>query len=603
MSKIGDLWFALRGDDKTLQVDVKKAGAKAGDSFGAQFKKSWSGQNIGKGLVQGLGLAGGLGAANLLGNALGAVQDLIGDSITAASDLNETMSKSQVVFGRASSTISKWGDTTAKAIGISKQAAIEAAATFGNFFVGLGKGQSEAADMSKNVVNLAGDLASFNNLDPTDVLDKLRAGLAGEAEPLRRLGVFLTEAKVKAKAMALGLADANGEVSEGAKVTARYHLILEETTTAQGDFARTADGLANSQRTANAVLKDTEAQLGQKLLPAQLAATQAQIDLIEGVGRLEGGLSDAGANLDGFIGQLGDLVGVESGLTERSAQHWALIASNVERATDDSTTSVESMRGAMVTDSKATGKALEGVGKSAGKMEETVTHHADGTAKSIDEMKDDIVDDARELIDDAFDPIIAHDKLIATNAEIAAAKRVIASGKASKAEIADAKATLHSAQKDQAELVLTLARAGQTGSKAYKQGVAALRESVKNATGPTKVYLQGVLDKILAIEKAGKVVPINIVYSHSVSDGGPPRRAAGAPQQANQPYWVGERGPELHVPATNGRILTTAQSMAAVAGGTGGGATINVQLPVSARPDPFETASALRRLNDFGVLG
>jgi phage-related protein len=188
-------------------------------------------------------------------------------SFDAASDLNESLSKSQVVFGEFAAEIARFGDTAAKNLGLSKQQAIEAAATFGNLFRTMGLGAPETAAMSQNIVKLASDLASFNNIDPAEALEKLRSGLVGEAEPLRALGVQLTEATVKTKAMELGLADSNGELSESAKVQARYALILEQTQTAQGDFARTADGAANKQRILSAQFKDTAANIGNKLIP------------------------------------------------------------------------------------------------------------------------------------------------------------------------------------------------------------------------------------------------------------------------------------------------------------------------------------------------
>lgn len=201
----------------------------------------------------------------LVKEALELMVSRVGDAIAASSALSESLSKNRVVFGSSASDIERFGDTAASALGISKRAAVETAATFGNLFTGLDIGQSKAADMSKRLVTLASDLASFNNMDPTEVLDKLRSGLSGEAEPLRRVGVFLTEAKVRAKAMELGLADAHGELSEGAKVLARYQLILDETKTAQGDFARTAGETANMQRRVNAALEDAQARQGKEI--------------------------------------------------------------------------------------------------------------------------------------------------------------------------------------------------------------------------------------------------------------------------------------------------------------------------------------------------
>lgn len=193
-------------------------------------------------------------------------------SVAAASNLNESMSKVQVVFGKSAKSIQDFASTAAAKLGMSKQAALEASGSFGNLFTTMGLGKTDAAEMSTGLVKLAADLASFNNLSPEEVLEKLRSGLVGQTEPLRSLGVNLTAAGVQAKAMEMGLADANGTVSQAAMVQARYALILDQTKTAQGDFARTADGMANKMRTAKAQLIDAAATLGEKLLPYAIKA-------------------------------------------------------------------------------------------------------------------------------------------------------------------------------------------------------------------------------------------------------------------------------------------------------------------------------------------
>jgi hypothetical protein len=202
-------------------------------------------------------------------------------SIKAASDLEETRNKVKVVFGDMSESMLQWGKDAATAFGMSQQQALEAAGTFGNLFTSMGLGKGPAADMSQGLVKLAADLASFNNLDPGIVLEKLRSGLVGEVEPLRTLGINLTMNATKAKAMEMGLADANGEVSQSALLQARYALILEQSANAQGDFARTADGLANSSRIMNAQWKDALAILGKNLLPIALAVVKTLNRMLE----------------------------------------------------------------------------------------------------------------------------------------------------------------------------------------------------------------------------------------------------------------------------------------------------------------------------------
>lgn len=188
-------------------------------------------------------------------------------SIEAASDLSETISKVGRVFGDNADEVLAFGENAATALGMSKNEALSAAGTFGNLFRAMGMTEDTSADMSTSLVQLAGDLASFNNMDPTEVLDKLRAGLSGESEPLKSLGVNLNEATIKAKAMQMGLTDASGTLSAAAKAQATYALILEQTTLAQGDFARTSDGLANQTRILKAQFADASAELGAKLLP------------------------------------------------------------------------------------------------------------------------------------------------------------------------------------------------------------------------------------------------------------------------------------------------------------------------------------------------
>lgn len=190
-------------------------------------------------------------------------------AIDAASDLAESQSKVGVVFGSSAQKIVNWSKTAATSMGMSQQTALEAAGTFGNLFVAMNMGQRPAAAMSTRLVQLAADLASFNNVSPEEALDALRSGLVGETEPLRRFGVNLDDASLRQRALAMGLMTTTSSVLPPAiKAQAAYALIMDQTSTAQGDYARTADGAANSQRTLAAQMKDAEANLGSAVLPA-----------------------------------------------------------------------------------------------------------------------------------------------------------------------------------------------------------------------------------------------------------------------------------------------------------------------------------------------
>jgi hypothetical protein len=215
-------------------------------------------------------------AAATIGVVGAAAAKVAKDSIAAASDLNETQSKVAVVFGKSAAQVLNFGKTSATSLGQSSQQAEEAAATFGNLFVAMKLGQGQSAQMSTKLVQLAGDLASFNNVDPATALEALRSGLVGEVEPLRKFGVNLDDASLRLEAVKLGLEKTTKQVLPPAiKAQAAYALIMEQTKTAQGDFQRTSGGLANQQRILTAEFQNAEAGIGrgsQPSLPTRLNA-------------------------------------------------------------------------------------------------------------------------------------------------------------------------------------------------------------------------------------------------------------------------------------------------------------------------------------------
>lgn len=188
-------------------------------------------------------------------------------AVDAASDLTEQINKTKVVFGEGSKAVLEFSETTATSLGISQRAALEAAGTFGNMLVPMGFAREEAGKMSVRMVALAADMASFNNASPERTLEALRAGLAGETEPLRQFGVFLNEARIKQEALNLGLYNGKGQLDASAKAAATYSIILKDTKDAQGDFANTSGSLANQQRILRAEIEELAASIGVKFLP------------------------------------------------------------------------------------------------------------------------------------------------------------------------------------------------------------------------------------------------------------------------------------------------------------------------------------------------
>lgn len=251
--------------DATERAGTKARGA--GRAFGF-LDRQMEGLN---GRVRGLasGIRGGLGGALAVSAAgfygLGRGTKF---AVSSAINLGEEVSKTTVVFRGSEQEVLKWSKGTARALGISQRQALEAAGVFGNMLVPMGLSRGRAADMSKSMVGLAADMASFNNASPEETLDALRAGLAGETEPLRRYGVMLSAARVEQEALRLSGKKSKDDLTTAEKAQASYNLILKDTKDAQGDVARTSSSLANRQRQLKALWENIAAGAGKLALPA-----------------------------------------------------------------------------------------------------------------------------------------------------------------------------------------------------------------------------------------------------------------------------------------------------------------------------------------------
>ena len=211
--------------------------------------------------------------------AIGSIAAVIKPAIKAASDFQESTSKVNVVFGQASKSIKDFAATAATSLGQSKQSVLDAAGAFGTFGKAAGLAGEDLATFTTDFVTLSTDLASFNNTSPEEAVLAIGAALRGESEPLRRYGVLLNDAVLRQEAMTLGIYDGKGALTAQQKVLAAQAAIYKQTNDAQGDFVRTSDGLANSQRTLGAVLKNVQIELGTKLLPAIQEFSNSLVDI------------------------------------------------------------------------------------------------------------------------------------------------------------------------------------------------------------------------------------------------------------------------------------------------------------------------------------
>ena len=204
--------------------------------------------------------------------AAGAMAVKIGvDAVKAASDLGETISKVNVLFGDTAKDIEKFAESAATSLGQTKQQALDAAATFATFGRSAGLSGKDLATFSTDFVKLASDLASFNNTSPEQAINAIGSALRGEAEPLRQYGVLLDDASLKQAALELGIINTTkNALTPQQKVLAAQALIYQQTSAAQGDFERTSDGLANKTRILTAQLENAKTTIGEALLPIVL---------------------------------------------------------------------------------------------------------------------------------------------------------------------------------------------------------------------------------------------------------------------------------------------------------------------------------------------
>lgn len=193
--------------------------------------------------------------------------NLLGDTISAASDLQETVSKSDTVFGENAAAMRAWANNAATAFGMSRQEALAGASQFGNFFDQIGIGGQQAVEMSQGFVQMATDLGSFNNAAPVDVMNALQAATRGEYDALQAFVPTINAAAVQAEAFAQTGKSSADSLTEADKAAALYTLTTKGMGAAQGDFAKTSDGLANQQRILQAKFEDVKATIGGALLP------------------------------------------------------------------------------------------------------------------------------------------------------------------------------------------------------------------------------------------------------------------------------------------------------------------------------------------------
>ena len=312
MSNVGYATVSIipsaKGFGSALNKEIGPSLGASGKTAGGTAGKGFKGAFMAPLAALGPAVAGVMGLA--------AVGGFLKGAVAQASDLNEVGTALKVVFGDGLKEVEAFGNTGAKALGMSKLEALQAAQSFGVYGKAAGLSGKENAKFSTSLASLGTDMASFYNASPEETIAAIGSGLRGEAEPLRKFGVLLDDATLKTQAMKMGLIKTTKDaLSPGNKVLAARASIMEQSKIAQGDFAKTSGGLANQQRILSAQWTDAKGKIGGIFLPMVLGAVKGLNGLFDAITPIK----DAFAGVFSILGS-GDFKGADMtfGLSEDS---------------------------------------------------------------------------------------------------------------------------------------------------------------------------------------------------------------------------------------------------------------------------------------------
>ncbi len=186
---------------------------------------------------------------------------VIGGFVSESSDYIEALNLFNVTFGEMSGKAKEFVNNFTDVLGVDPKNVMQYMSTFYNLADGFGLASDKAYLMSENLTQLSYDLSSFWNISQDEAMQKLKSGLAGEIEPMRAIGVALDQATLQELAYSLGINKRVAEMTRAEKAELLYYQIMQKTTNAQGDMARTLLQPQNALR----VLKNQFTQLARAI--------------------------------------------------------------------------------------------------------------------------------------------------------------------------------------------------------------------------------------------------------------------------------------------------------------------------------------------------
>ncbi len=195
-------------------------------------------------------------------------------AIETASDITEVQNVVDTAFGSMSNKMEDFANTAVDTFGISKLTAKQTGSTFMAMAKGMGIAQDNASDMALSLTGLSADMASFYNVEQSVASTALKSVFTGETETLKQFGIVMTEANLEAYALSQGITKSISNMSQAEKVQLRYNYVMQQTSLAQGDFAKTQDSWANQTRILSERWKEFSGTVGTLLMNTLLPAVK-----------------------------------------------------------------------------------------------------------------------------------------------------------------------------------------------------------------------------------------------------------------------------------------------------------------------------------------
>lgn len=253
MASLGDLIVKIGGDTSDFDKSINRMQGSLG-GFGESLKS---------GLFVGAGIAG----FEMLRSGMQNVVTSFQEGIKYASDLAEVQNVVDTAFGTSSAQINTWAQSTLANFGLTELQAKQMSGSMRAMLGSMGMLPAEADKMAMSLTELAGDFSSFYNLSHDEAWGKIRAGIAGETEPLKSLGINMSVANMEAYALTKGINSTWNAMSVATQTQLRYNYLLESGKLAIGDFAKTSQSYANQLRVFNGQLLDFKGKMAQAFMP------------------------------------------------------------------------------------------------------------------------------------------------------------------------------------------------------------------------------------------------------------------------------------------------------------------------------------------------